>query len=87
MRSELLSSLTINQRSELVNEMRGWIKDCQWGDLEEDEVDSLTDEELIRGICRNYSGGINQFILDNDIIEEQAPPHGSLYGEPCGDRR
>jgi hypothetical protein len=43
-------------------EARGWIKDCcPWGDLQEEQVDDLTDEEVTAGIERNFSGGIREF--------------------------
>ena len=43
---------------------KAWILDCQWGDLEEEDVPELSDTEVINGIARNYAGGIDQFILD-----------------------
>lgn len=60
--SELLKSLTLDQKADLVNDMRDWVKDCQWGDIEEEDVDNMSDEELIRGVNANYSGGINEFV-------------------------
>lgn len=65
MRTELLNSLTGDQKAELVNEMRNWIKECNWQDVEDEDVDNMTDEELIRGINNHYSGGIDQFIKDS----------------------
>ncbi|MEH2379175.1 MAG: peptide ABC transporter substrate-binding protein [Nostoc sp.] len=44
-------------------EARDWIKDCcpSWRDLNKEDVDGLTDEEVTRGVQRNFSGGISQF--------------------------
>lgn len=84
MRTKLLNSLRLDQIAELVNDMREWLVDEK--DLGQHEVDAMNDNELLLEINRFYIGGIDSFILDNDIIDEQAPPHGSLYGEPCGDR-
>jgi hypothetical protein len=43
---------------------KAWILDCQWGDLEEEDISELSDTEVINGIARNYDGGIEGFILD-----------------------
>lgn len=49
--------------AELV-EMRNWISDCVWSDLEPDDVTELSDRAVVNGIRRNYDGGIAQFIAD-----------------------
>ena len=43
---------------------REWILDCQWEDLDEEDIPELSDTEVINGIARNYDGGIKGFILD-----------------------
>jgi hypothetical protein len=48
----------------MINEMRAWIADCAWRDLEPEEIDDLSDATVLRGIVRHYSGGIAQFIAD-----------------------
>jgi hypothetical protein len=41
---------------------REWVKDCQWGDIEdENEVDLMSDLQIEKGIARNYAGGIEEF--------------------------
>ena len=40
---------------------REWIADCVWQDLESEELDDLSDEEITRGIRRHFSGGISAF--------------------------
>ncbi|OYE02956.1 hypothetical protein [Nostoc sp. 'Peltigera membranacea cyanobiont' 232] len=61
-----MEELTPNQ----LNEARNWIKDCcPWGDLEEHQVDELTDEEVTAGIERHFSGGISEF-------KKSLPPEG-----------
>lgn len=50
--------------TEILNEMRGWVSDCVWGDLEPEEIDELTDDQIMRGVARRYDGGIAQFIAD-----------------------
>lgn len=69
MTTELLKSLTGDQKSDLLHEMKEWVKDCQWGEkYEEEEVDAMTDEELLRGIAAHYQGSIDQFIKDTILI-------------------
>ncbi|NDJ26246.1 hypothetical protein GS682_32720 [Nostoc sp. B(2019)] len=42
-----------------------WIKEClPWRDLScSEEVEELTEQEIVKGIKRHYSGGIKQFKL------------------------
>jgi len=44
---------------------RNWIKDCcPWREiLDPEEVDDLTDAEVIAGIQKHFSGGIEGFKL------------------------
>jgi len=61
----ILIGMSLGAKAEMVNDMRDWIKDCQWGDIEDWQVDLMTDEELIRGIELHYDGGLNEFINAN----------------------
>jgi len=56
---------TININDNDIQEARLWIADCVWGDLEDDEIDSLTASEVLRGISRHYEGGWAQFLADH----------------------
>lgn len=49
---------------EIVKQMRDWAKDCSWNDY--DEIDELTDLEIIKGVERHYQGGLRQFNLDGN---------------------
>ena len=40
-------------------EMRDWLADC-FGD---DETEGMSDAEVIRGVNRNYEGGVDAFLL------------------------
>lgn len=46
-------------------EMRAWIADCPWPDLEPEDVDDLTDQQIVRGVARHYHGGVKQFLADD----------------------
>jgi hypothetical protein len=53
-----MEELTPNQ----LLEARNWIRECcPWGDLYEEEVDELTDDEVTTGIARHFEGGISEF--------------------------
>jgi hypothetical protein len=46
----------------LATKARGWIADCRWEDLEEDDIRDLTDAQALSGIARKYEGGLDAFI-------------------------
>lgn len=58
------------EHPQLIKQMRDWVKDCQWADLSEEDVDELSEEELLRGIQKNYEGGIKAFINDSQSNAE-----------------
>ncbi|MBN3958646.1 hypothetical protein [Nostoc sp. NMS8] len=53
-----------------------WAKEClPWRDLScSEEVEELTEQEIISGIKRHYSGGIKQFKLS---VEDHIFPSNS----------
>src|SRR5579862_5063716 len=58
------------ENPDLIKQMREWVKDCQWADLAEEDVDELSEEELLRGIQNNYDGGIREFIRNSNSVAE-----------------
>ncbi len=48
----------------LMDEMRRWIGDCVWVDLEPHEIEDLSDRTILLGVERRYSGGIDGFKTD-----------------------
>lgn len=46
----------------LIAEMRGWVADCVWADV--DDVAELSDVQVIRGVARWYVGGVGGFVSD-----------------------
>lgn len=48
----------------LVPFMREWALDCAWSEEPED-IERMTDAQVIRGVQRNYDGGLAQFVRDN----------------------
>lgn len=57
---------------EAMEEMRDWVKDCQWGDITEEDIDEMSDEEIIKGIKKHYSGGLKGFLqsIGETMVDE-----------------
>jgi hypothetical protein len=49
---------------ELLRDARSWIAEQTWVELDEFDIDTLDDDEVLAGIERHYDGGIRQFIAD-----------------------
>lgn len=47
-----------------INAMREWISDCQWADMDEDEIAELDDTTILRGVNRHVDGGLHEFIYN-----------------------
>ena len=61
--NELLMNMEAVTKAQ-INEAQEWIRDCSWRD-EASDLEDLTDEEVRRGIDRNYDGGWTQFIANS----------------------
>ena len=59
-----INFLTIE--SHHIEEARDHIADCQWADLEDNDIKNLTDREIINGISKHYQGGWPQFLADGE---------------------
>jgi hypothetical protein len=53
----------------LIPAMRCWVSDCVWADVTEDDIPTLTDTQILRGVQHHYVGGIAQFVRDNDHLK------------------
>lgn len=49
---------------DLLTEMRGWVSDCVWADMDEEEIAELSRDQLLRGVEKHYVGGVRQFVID-----------------------
>jgi hypothetical protein len=69
-------------RRDLMKEARAWAADCQWGESEFDEdwLDGLTDEQVLRGIDHHYDGGLDQFLRDSSSVYVRVMSAGLLRG-------
>ena len=64
----------VTENPELIKQMRDWVKDCEWSDMsDESDVDELSDIEILKGIQRNYDGGIKEFIAGDPNSKAQVP--------------
>jgi hypothetical protein len=50
--------------AELDREMRGWVADCVWADIDPADVADLPRSVIVRGVARHYEGGVRAFIAD-----------------------
>lgn len=64
-----MSTVTMNQ----LKEARGWILDCVWADLDENDVAELTGEQIVKGIQRHYEGGWSAFVVACVPAEDDNP--------------
>ena len=48
-----------------IQDMRDWIGECAWGDLDVDDIDDLSDRQVVGGIERHYAGGVDAFLADS----------------------
>jgi hypothetical protein len=64
MQSLSFKGKTYQFTDEAVDEMRTWVSDCQWEDIESEEIEDLPLATLVSGIESNYDGGLFQFLRD-----------------------
>ncbi len=57
---------TYNISEQLRQEMINWLADCQWGNMEAEDFEYLSNDELTMGIINHYNGGLQQFIKDGE---------------------
>lgn len=48
-----------------LRQMRDWVADCSWKDLDEGDEQRLTDAEAIAGIQAHYDRGVAGFLRDS----------------------
>lgn len=58
-------TITAESLAACLAEARDWIRDCQWADLDTDDVDDLDDDQVIAGVRRHYVGGWDSFLRDS----------------------
>ncbi|NJN13664.1 MAG: peptide ABC transporter substrate-binding protein [Richelia sp. RM1_1_1] len=46
---------------EQLRQAKDWISDCCWEDLDPEDVEELTPDQIERGIDKNFDGGLEAF--------------------------
>lgn len=46
----------------MIDQMRDWLADCTFVDVDADDIKAMPDDRIIRAVARNYDGGIAGFI-------------------------
>jgi hypothetical protein len=52
--------------AEHIQQARNWLTECIWADIDEDDINEMSDARIVSGIARHYDGGIAQFIKDGE---------------------
>lgn len=52
---------------DVVEQMRDWISDCGWKDLDPEDAEELSAEQVADGVRRRYDGGVEQFLADSGL--------------------
>lgn len=50
------------ENPDAIKQMKDWALDCQW--MDQEDIEEMGDEEILRGVQRHYEGGIKQFLRD-----------------------
>ena len=56
--------MSLPEKETISKEAREWIKDCEWANIDDEEIDELSDLEVLSGIENHYDGGLRQFVKD-----------------------
>jgi len=52
----------MNLNASQLRDARDWLAECQWRDLEPEDIAILTDAQVERGIAEHYEGGVLAFL-------------------------
>ena len=48
---------------EIIKQMRAWLSDCSWPDIDSDEIATLPEEDIVRAVEFHFDGGLTSFLL------------------------
>jgi len=81
--TESPSSRFASEHPDLIKQMREWVKECQWDDIdEESDVDGIDVQTLLTGIQNNFDGGIKEFIRTSN--SQAQTPQGFKENQSAG---
>lgn len=49
---------------QIIADMRTWVADCTWADMEQGEEEEKSHEDILKCVQKHYDGGIDQFVRD-----------------------
>jgi hypothetical protein len=47
---------------QMIEDARDWVSECEWADMDDDDLSELTDKQIIQGITRHFDGGWSGFL-------------------------
>jgi hypothetical protein len=53
----------------VIKAARSWISDCRWGDLDEEDIATLSIPKILAGVQSHYGGGLIQFLQDAGLTQ------------------
>lgn len=59
----------------VVAEMRGWLCECTWADVDTADIALMPDRQIVDAVERHWDGGLAAFLRDA-IADEDAPEQG-----------
>jgi hypothetical protein len=54
-----------------ITDMREWLTDCIWQDMDSEDIYGLTDIEILQGVQRHYEGGLTNFLAINNEYDNK----------------
>jgi hypothetical protein len=48
-----------------IKDMRDWLSDCQWNEVDADDIAEMSAERIVRAVGRHYDGGVDAFLRAN----------------------
>lgn len=50
--------------ADVLGDMRGWLMDCEWRDIDCEDIAELDAAHIVGAVARHYEGGVAQFMRD-----------------------
>ncbi len=48
----------------MLKSMREWLMDCDWRDLDADQIEELEDWRIINAVGRHWDGGLTEYVRE-----------------------
>jgi hypothetical protein len=47
-----------------IQDMRDWLSDCQWNEVDADDIAEMPAERIVRAVGLHYDGGVDAFLRE-----------------------